>query len=422
MTHFRKPHKKKTHNLPHFVVQTINKVLDDFERDQDILIGSEAERNRMRFQELISRLKEWERSRTCVFRGCTKLSVPRSHTIQRSGPLFAISEEGHVLAPRFDHKTEKLSMARVGLNEASTFPGFCEQHEGIFAEFERAHDFSDPRHFQLQIYRTICRELVIKRAMLVSLEKMKANYLIFRQNKLFSMIEAKLGSSFMKKQNLRLQSIKFNNIDIREAVLDKEITKAKTDIDAFESQFYEAISQDIEENSFSRLTALVFDLDVQIPVSLAGRGNFFIKKNDTMTNVNVVLNVLPYEDHTYTIIASPSNHDKMVQAYQDAYSKHALVFLTMIESWMVHGSDHWFIKPSVWNHIAKSKQRQILDDIFDFQYNIGHPCSHSIFNDLRQEFIHKMASVDENKLNPSFAEFIDQEREKLRASHSANGS
>jgi hypothetical protein len=259
--------------------------------------------------------------------------------------------------------------------------------------------------------------------MLASLEKMKETYLTVRQDKLLSLVEAKLGSSFMKKQNIKLQSIQFNNIDIRETILDKEIAKTKADVDEFESQFYEAISQDIEDKSSERVTALVFDLDVQIPVSLAGRGNFLLQKEDgTFANVNVVINVLPYEDHTYCIIAAPKQHEKSLEAYHDAFSKHALVYLTMLEGWMVHGSDHWFVKPSVWYRIAKPKQRQILDDISDCEYNIGHPCTHSIFNDLRQKFIDRMEGVDENKLHPSFAQFIRQEKDKLRASLVANGS
>ena len=52
-------------------------------------------------------------------------------------------------------------MLSIGINEASTFPGYCLEHENLFSEFENIKDFKTGEHMGLQLYRTVCREIVI---------------------------------------------------------------------------------------------------------------------------------------------------------------------------------------------------------------------------------------------------------------------
>jgi hypothetical protein len=53
---------------------------------------------------------------------------------------------------------------------------------------------------------------------------------------------------------------------------------------------------------------------------------------------------------------------------------------------MVNGSDHWFLKPSIWNKIPAARQERILEDIMEVS-NIATPYALSLFDSLREEMI-----------------------------------
>ena len=54
---------------------------------------------------------------------------------------------------------------------------------------------------------------------------------------------------------------------------------------------------------------------------------------------------------------------------------------------MVYGSDHWFIRPSVWDKIPNERQKLILKGISKEDKCIFDDLSLSIFDDLRKELI-----------------------------------
>lgn len=138
--------------------EAIDYALDEYARDRQAIL-SEAERKAAVFRGRDRRLALWSRSRGCIFRGCKRPSV-KSHSIQKNGPLLAVSRAGVVLAPQFDLTAGELRLVERGLRQASVFPGFCETHEAMFRPFEEAKDLRDVEHIWLQTYRTICREVV----------------------------------------------------------------------------------------------------------------------------------------------------------------------------------------------------------------------------------------------------------------------
>ncbi len=92
-----------------------------------------------------------------------------SHTVQRGGGLTSIAESGHVLRTMFGFHDLHRSAGnprpkRVGLKEASTFPGFCSRHDGrTFQPIEGKSLVLDDRIAFLFWYRALCLELVRKR-------------------------------------------------------------------------------------------------------------------------------------------------------------------------------------------------------------------------------------------------------------------
>lgn len=102
-----------------------------------------------------------------------------SHTIQRRGGLSLIQEEGHVLATKptfqstFKNKGRPVPR-RVGVNKASTFPGFCNKHDTeLFRPIENTDTALNPLAAFLYSYRAIAYERFTKDAALeiVSLQR-----------------------------------------------------------------------------------------------------------------------------------------------------------------------------------------------------------------------------------------------------------
>ncbi len=62
------------------------------------------------------------------------------------------------------------------------------------------------------------------------------------------------------------------------------------------------------------------------------------------------------------MIGATAEHKKIVQMH--AQDKKLTAVLERLESAMVNGTDHWFMKPSRWAVIPEARQRAICNRIF----------------------------------------------------------
>lgn len=94
-----------------------------------------------------------------------------AHTIQKRTGLLALAEEKHVLSARnrSPHENSKL-LARVGINVASTFYGFCSEHDNhTFRPAEASSAPNEDVAFLLS-YRALCFEIYMKKIASQTLE------------------------------------------------------------------------------------------------------------------------------------------------------------------------------------------------------------------------------------------------------------
>lgn len=102
-----------------------------------------------------------------------------AHSIQRGGQLSLIAEGGHVYRLRADLSTLKQSGGvprpkKVGLNKASTFPGFCKHHDNVLFAPIDTRPLGPSRHqAALYAYRSVCREYFVKENAVAALTRMK---------------------------------------------------------------------------------------------------------------------------------------------------------------------------------------------------------------------------------------------------------
>ena len=270
----------------------------------ELLYGSKAERSRIYYDARRRANLSWRNSHQCNYHGCTEKTV-KSHSLQRSGPLTYIAEDGHILSPSFDITLGRLEMRRVGINDASTFPGFCLEHEKMFSDFESQQSLTDEKHFRLQTYRTLCREIAVKKKEVQYLNQLLEKTKQRRSAEYLALLKKELGTDFFSEPNDNIKSIELTVKVPTEEKARKELHKAQTFLTKLENEFYYPMSANLSGNDFDGHVVLI---DVQLPVALSGIGNFWFKKGKKSKSVTLVMNVIPESNRTVVIFFGRSEN------------------------------------------------------------------------------------------------------------------
>ena len=91
-----------------------------------------------------------------------------AHSIQRSGQLTQIAEDGHVYRLSADLSVLKRTGGapepkRVGIGKVSTFAGFCSHHDNdLFKSIDQSPLVPEVQQVALYAYRCLCREYFVK--------------------------------------------------------------------------------------------------------------------------------------------------------------------------------------------------------------------------------------------------------------------
>lgn len=101
--------------------------------------------------------------------GTCTAQIVKAHTVQKNGGLSKIARKGHVYGFRYEwNNTEKENLPKaqlMGINNASTFTGFCSHHDNLIFEPIEKHSFQNIlQQIFLLGYRAISRELFNKKA------------------------------------------------------------------------------------------------------------------------------------------------------------------------------------------------------------------------------------------------------------------
>lgn len=107
--------------------------------------------------------------------------IIQSHSIQRNGGLKAISEGGHVISVKagnnFIEKNHgEIVPSKVGVRSASTFMGFCDQHDNeLFKPIELGITLLNEQTALLLSFRAIAMEVFLKKAAIRAVVKIHRN-------------------------------------------------------------------------------------------------------------------------------------------------------------------------------------------------------------------------------------------------------
>jgi hypothetical protein len=276
------------------------------------------------------------------------------------------------------YDSDDIRIAEVGIGEASTFPGFCRVHEAEFGSQEREKDLHlhDERAWLLQFFRTVCWEIRI-------LEHARR-----RNERMLASTEQRLRQSATKfvrdATGVELDVTRVGGIDWRESLMESAVARIDRMLKECRTAFLEPLQSELAGDRSPLLGALVVDVDVRIPVCLAGRGNFHILVSNDVVNVPVFLQVFPTEKSTKLAMLAAERHRDCLRVYLRTFGSPPLDLLRMVEAWMLHGTDHWFLSPSTWHALSTSRQESLIGELRNSPLSIGEPSEQTIFDDVRR--------------------------------------
>ena len=357
----------------------IDRATDELIEDDLPAFGGEGRLRGLLFGQLNRFGRNWRRPSTCVFPDCGNRTIRASHTIQESA-LRLIAENGILLTPSFDMGRGQPVIREVGVGEASTFPGFCEQHERVFAVFEQHGGVRTGRHAELQLFRTVCRELVARRreveqfgTVIAAQERLLHTHLVER-------IIAHVDAGFLAR-NRDIQVTATNRVSSR---LDnfKDLRRRRAaDVTFIETELYPHAAEALDGRDSGLIwvkvtlklkgTMGVKMMGPMLPVALAGRASFHVDRHGVPEEVPLVVHAIPGADGTDVMVAVRKAQQDCLGLVLQSGPPTAARMAAFVEGLMIYGTDHWFITPSAWNSLPQLLQERILRECWG---NPPHNC------------------------------------------------
>jgi len=307
----------------------------------------------------------------CMFPECNKKAI-MSHSIPKGVVLKVLSDDNNNLFyPKYDVKRKEYKIDKVHIKQASIFPGFCTEHEDLFSGFEKNGNF---RHESMAlqnlrvIYRYYSRWNNLKRAF----EKHKKKY------------TEELSSYQLDKINI-LNKYQISNIKLLN-VEDDIINHCDKNLDFINYMITEIHNKDLlpflktSNGDEDSMKVILIEIDIALPLSMAGRSE--LKVNNKFL---VYLSLFASKNKTTLCFSYLKEFENDFQLLISHY-KTDIDIVSFIESWMIYGTDDWFINPIEWNSYAKDKQKKILTLLKETEKFPNEKLDFDIFINARKKY------------------------------------
>ncbi|MBL7197303.1 MAG: hypothetical protein ISS47_04340 [Candidatus Omnitrophica bacterium] len=268
----------------------------------------------------------------CFKKGCSENAI-NSHSQSLSNALRMISERGHLVRPKkellgIENKGIDAHFQEIGINQASTFKGFCSKHDH---EYFKEVDSLDVNNLTKEVlarlaFRTLAYEARIKEQVLFYLEYVaeKARHLLD--------VSSIQGHAEGIRNNLRISQPYYYNKFIK----------------IFDTQNYKQIN------------GLVFVLNKMVPLStssvidptMINPGDFM--KGDLGTPLNLIF---------FTLIPS-SNSSMIILTYFSEQKKKLKNFIRnfkSLENIIFNHCEEVLMKPSFYSSLSHRSKEEIIN-------------------------------------------------------------
>jgi len=394
------------------IEKELDKIIDKIQNNE-LKFQNYSQYSRVLKEKFFGNLFLHSKGRKCSYPGCNNTSIRKSHTIPKTSSLLNIAKDGHLLKPEYDGSNNQpsIQMLKIGVNNASVFPGYCTEHENIFQFYEIDGEIDNEKKALLQTYRSICRERVFREIEIEINIKMEKAF----QNGLE--IEALTTLKKSLSEYSQFENIDRLNIEGGDPFLsllkgmEEYLHEVNKPLLYLEKIIHEHIYCGSKKND---LLASGINIDILFPIALSGFASMGYEENQIRKTAVVFLNIIPLKDSTYIICVAGQEHESIINPYINFFFSSPLNILNMIESFMINGSDHWFINPNYWEVMHKNKQKKILHDILNTQNSFLEEYPISIFDDIRENILEVFIENTRNrKLTDIENKMIQKERIKL---------
>jgi hypothetical protein len=291
----------------------------------------------------------------CQIQDCNELPI-YSHSISKKAILENISSKGLVYS--LIVKKDRVVMGTVGIEkQASVFPCFCNTHDSRhFSELDKTQgqDYSE-KFFQQLIDRTILREF----------------YVLQRNLEMAEIVIKEIDSGF---DNIKNETInQFNDQLNSGRIVVKDWSDSRFSLSENKKEIQDQIIYDkscLQKLSDfyliqkpNRVTSAI--LDSNLPVAFSGLTKFYLDNSE----INIVINCLPYKDHTILSLVNTEKDDEIIKT--ELLSKYDLddinSLLKLIEVLAVYGTDNIFFDINYWDSLDDNICQKYIQEFSNFE-------------------------------------------------------
>ena len=339
--------------------------------------------------------KKWKNTnRKCVFPGCTCVAI-NSHILSKKASLRCIAENGEVLCMKslFNDGIRQLVPTLVGINDVSTFRGFCKQHDEMFYRLDQG-KIELKYDLVLQCFRSVARWIAIEENADLILEDLMKDLVDTRNNEEDSTINHTKNANLNELKKMYFEMYKF-------------IQEQEGNIEMIGDNTIFPINNE--------LSILYKHLPYQIPIALCTKNPFKLCNKFEDKECNIIWVVVPTENATDIMVILDSKSinsfldGNTVEKYWNKLISSECTVLEMIEATMIT-NEEWYMKPSVYQKLIDVK-RNVIE--FDIRYKcfgsyVWDCVDYTIFEDLWKILLEKEQNEKLLRKYKSKVDFVPQ--------------
>ncbi len=118
----------------------------------------------------------------------------------------------------------------------------------------------------------------------------------------------------------------------------------------------------------------------------------------------MIIGLMPIGERSLIYVAGLATDQEQINDYIAAWTRDPFQILALAETWMINGTDQWYLAPSVWEQVPIGRQRVLLNAIMSCDQNSGQELALSIFDGLRTKLLSEFNCT---------SEFVEKQKQKM---------
>ena len=291
---------------------------------------------------------------TCHFPKCDRGTVENSHAIQMSGPLASLANSRNRVTTPTWRKDSGLILDEVPIRSATTFPGYCSEHEEEFQVWEKHSQITTQKDELLQAMRSVDweaysaqRGLAVKATLDPLVEVLVEVSVELGEPLLTVMFEArKRISDWSSKVGIKRGRLAMLRTDILTGL-------------------------GLAQSAFGPAVVSAYRLQERFPVALSGSALMDYTFDGRALSSLLLVVLLPNANDTLLMLCTESVDESWLRLYEQRYFDDVDRRKESIEKWMLDGTFNWAVSPDWWRGLPAATRQCAEERLRDFESSDG---------------------------------------------------